>query len=160
MNSSVTASKPGTRKSMPSVWMGQCPSNTDPIFGQPVSSTLEHRTSKQRQDSKSFTIWSHQPLQSLLLLLSHCVLCSSQAEPRAIPGTCISPTLTTIFPEMGSLLHLTNPKPELSFLSFVRLSLTSPGRGTHWYPCTGLLLFPACSFFLALSTLDLNRLSV
>lgn len=63
MNSSVTASKPGTRKSMPSVWMGQCPSNTDPIFGQPVSSTLEHRTSKQRQDSKSFTIWSHQPLQ-------------------------------------------------------------------------------------------------
>ena len=107
------------------------------------------QTPKCHQDSKSFTIWSHHPLQSLLLLLCHCVFCSSQAKPCAIPGTCISPTLPTILPKTGRFLHLTSLKPQLSLLSFIRFSLTSPRRGTPWYPWTGLILLTACSFFLS-----------
>lgn len=145
---------------MPSVWMRQWPSNTDHRCGQSVSSPLGHRSPKHCQDSKSFMIWPHPPLRPLLLLLSHCVLCSSQAEPRAIPGTYISPTLPTIFSQMGRLFHLTDPKPGLSLLSLVRLSPASPGKGTHWHPRTGCLLLPVCSFPLALDILDLNCLVI
>ena len=42
MNTSVTASRPGTWKSMPHAQMRQCLSKTGHRFGQPVSSVSEH----------------------------------------------------------------------------------------------------------------------
>lgn len=144
MNTSVTASKLGTWKSLPSVWMRQCPSDANHRFGQPDSSTWEHK------DTQALPVQPKlhhlAPSTSAVSSLATFPLCPLLYSGQITCSSCISPTLPTMFPQVGRLFHRTNPKSQLSFFSVVRLSLTFPGRGTHWHSGSGLLSFPVISF--------------